>query len=107
NNNLVQGMNIVAVEVHNVSGGATTQDILFGSALFVDRPGGVVPNLFISAEAGTSTLYWNGEGFTLQQSTDLSSTNNWADVPGPVMQSPYTTAFTSTNAETAYFRLRN
>ena len=101
--NLVQGENIVAVEVHNISGGATTQDMLFGSALFVNKPTTVAPRLFISAEGGQSTLYWNGEGFTLQQSTELSSTNNWSDVLGPVTQSPFSTL----NIDAAFYRLRN
>jgi len=101
--NLFQGENIVAVEVHNISGGATSQDMLFGSALFVNKPTTVAPRLFISAEGGQSTLYWNGEGFTLQQSTELSSTNNWSDVFGPVTQSPFSTP----NIDAAFYRLRN
>lgn len=101
--NVVQGMNVVAVEVHNVAGGTTTQDILFGSALIVNKPSTVAPRLFINAEGGQSTLYWNGEGFTLQQSTELGSTNNWFDASGPAMESPYHTP----NNGSAFFRLRN
>jgi hypothetical protein len=101
--NVNQGANIVAVEVHNVSGGTTTQDILFGSALYVNKPASVSPKLFINSEGGASTLYWNGEGFTLQQSSDLASTNRWSDVLGPVTQSP----FTIPNVDAAFFRLRN
>ncbi|HEU0010765.1 MAG TPA: phosphodiester glycosidase family protein [Verrucomicrobiae bacterium] len=99
--NLVQGSNLIAVELHNYQSGS---DILFGSALTFNRPGLTIPKLFIASEAGQSTLYWNGEGFTLQQSTDLSSTNNWFDVIGPVMQSPFTT---TTNVDAAFFQLRN
>jgi hypothetical protein len=98
--NLVQGTNVIAVDLHNY---ATGSDILFGSAVFVNRPAATVPRLFISSEAGQSTLYWNGEGFTLQQSNDLSSTNNWSDVLGPVTQSPFTTP----NIDSAFYRLRN
>ena len=100
--NLVEGTNIVAVEVHNVSGGMTSQDILFGGALFVDRQATASPQLFIAAEGGEATVYWNGQGFTLQQSVDFS-TNNWSDVSGPVTQSP----FIVTNTGTVFYRLRN
>ncbi len=98
--NLLDGPNVVAVEVHN---GASGADIFFGSALFLNRPGTTIPKLFIASEAGQSVLYWNGTGFTLQQSTDLSTTNNWSDVLGPVTQSPFTTP----NVDAAFFRLRN
>src|SRR5207247_477111 len=56
--NLVQGTNVVAVEVHNVSGGMTSQDIFFGSALIANVPGSSVPQLFISSEAGLSSIFW-------------------------------------------------
>jgi hypothetical protein len=101
--NLVQGTNVVAVEVHNIAGGTTTQDILFGSALFVNKPSSVAPRLFINSEGGQSTLYWNGEGFTLQQASDFSATNIWSDVIGPVTQSPFSTP----NLDTMFYRLRN
>lgn len=101
--NVAQGLNVVAVEVHNVAGGTTSQDVLFGSALFVNKPATVAPRLFINSEGGQSTLYWNGEGFTLQQSSELSSTNNWFDATGPATESPYLTP----NAGTSFFRLRN
>ena len=100
---LQEGTNVVAVEVHNYSTGA---DIFFGSALFLNRPGTTLPKLFITAEAGQSILYWNGSGFTLQKSTDLSSTNNWVDVLGPVTESPYITTSTN-NVDATFFRLRN
>ena len=101
--NLVEGTNMVAVEVHNVNDGTTSQDILFGGALFVNRQQIANPELFIAAEGEESILYWNGQGFTLQQSSDFSATNNWSDVSGPVTQSP----FTVTNAGTVFYRLRN
>ena len=101
--NLVQGTNMIAVEVHNVSGGSTSQDIFFGSALFVNLPGASVPKLFITSENGVSILSWNGQGFILQRSSDLSSPANWTDVPGPVTQSAYTAA----TVPTLFYRLRN
>ena len=100
---LQEGTNIIAVEVHNAATGA---DIFFGSALFLNRPGTTLPKLSIASEAGQSILYWNGAGFTLQQSTDLSSTNNWFDVLGPVTESPFITTSTN-NVDATFFRLRN
>lgn len=101
--NLVQGTNVVAVEVHNVSGGTTTQDIFFGSALFLNAPGNTVPRLFIVSENGQSTIYWNGQGFILQRSTNLSSPANWTDVPGPISQSPAVLS----EVGSVFYRLRN
>ena len=85
--NLVHGVNVLAVEVHNVSTSAT--DMMFGSALIANIPGVTIPRIFVSSENGVSTISWNGEGFTLQRSFDLSSPANWADVPGPVTQSSF------------------
>lgn len=102
-NALVQGTNIVAVELHNVSGGTTSQDVLFGSALFVNSLSTVLPRLYVHSENGQATLYWNGQGFTLQRSTDLSNPAAWTDVPGPVTQSPAVV----TQQGTVFYRLRN
>ncbi|MFM1770200.1 MAG: hypothetical protein RJA22_2729 [Verrucomicrobiota bacterium] len=101
--NLRQGTNIIAVEVHNVSGGTTSQDIFFGSGLFLNQPTLALPKLFISSENGQSTLYWNGLGYTLQRSSDLTSTNGWTDVPGPLTQSPVVIS----EGATTFYRLRN
>jgi len=49
-----------------------------------------------------TTLYWNGEGFTLQQSSDVSLPDSWADIPGPVTASPVVV----TNIGTSFYRLR-
>jgi len=86
--------------VHNYSAGSP--DIVFGSALFQNRPVEVWPDLHFGMEGNLMTLFWNGEGFTLQQSPNLSSTSNWVDVPGPVTQSP----FSQTNGATTFYRLR-
>ena len=95
--NLVQGDNVVAVEVHNVP---TANDLVFGTALIALSPTPVVPQLYLLREANLATLYWNADGFTLQQSPDLTS---WADVPGPAGQSPVTL----TNSASVFYRLRN
>jgi phosphodiester glycosidase/purple acid phosphatase-like protein len=98
--NLVQGDNVVAVEVHN---GASGGDLVFGSALIQVSPAQIVPRLHLWMEENVTTLYWNGEGFRLQQSSDLTSPQNWADLPGPPAQSPVTL----TNSGSVFYRLRN
>ena len=98
--NLVQGDNVLAVEVHNYSNGS--KDIVFGSALMLATPVTVHPQLHLWMEDGVATFFWNGEGFTLQQATDLSGAGNWANVPGPVTQSPCSI----TNLVTRFFRLK-
>jgi hypothetical protein len=98
--NLVQGDNVIAVEVHNQGSGF---DIVFGSALFQNSPAVIPPQLNVLSEAGTTTLFWNGQGFTLQECSDLTPPPNWSDVAGPVSQSPYT----ATNSSTVFYRLRN
>jgi hypothetical protein len=98
--NLAQGENVLAVEVHNFSAGSP--DIVFGSALFFSTPAVVWPRLQLLPVGNEMTFYWNEEGFTLQQSSDLSSPTNWMDVPGPVTQSP----FVLTNGPTMFYRLR-
>ena len=95
--NLVQGDNVVAVEVHNVP---TANDLVFGSALIALSPTPVVPQLYLLREANLSTLYWNVDGFTLQQSSDLST---WTNVTGSAGQSPVTL----TNSGSAFYRLGN
>lgn len=96
--NLVQGDNVLAVEVHNY-GTLTSGDIVFGSSLTQYTPATVAPQLNAWTESGGSTLFWNGEGFTLQQSTNLM---DWSDVPGPVTTSPYAVP----QASALYFRLK-
>jgi hypothetical protein len=98
--NLVQGDNVLAVEVHNAGSGG---DIVFGSALIQISPTRFVPQLYWSTEYSQPILFWNGEGFRLQRSADLASPTNWADVPGPVTQSPATV----TNSGTLFYRLKN
>lgn len=99
--NLVQGDNMLAVEVHNASSG--TADLVFGSALIQSIPAVIPPRLTGWLENNHGTVFWNAAGYTLQRSSNLSSTNNWSDAPGPVTQSPYFT----TNSPTWFYRLRN
>ena len=98
--NLAQGDNVLAVEVHNYSSG--TPDLAFGAALIANRPGTAIPKVHISLTDNLATIYWNGVGFTLQQSSDLSALENWLDSPGPVIASPATV----TNEGTLFYRLR-
>ncbi len=101
--NVVQGDNVLAVEVHNYA--AASPDITFGSALFFNQPVIPTPRLSGLFSAPYVALYWNGTGSTLQQSANLSGSGSaWADVPGPVIRSPY--AVTNDNAGTLFYRLR-
>lgn len=98
--NLRPGDNVLAVEVHNYNVGSL--DVVFGSALSINTPTVGQPRLHLWMEEGIATLFWNGEGFTLQQAADLSRPENWRDVPGAASRSPVTVAPTGT----MYYRLR-
>lgn len=97
--NLVQGDNVLAVEVHNLTG----IDLVFGSALLRNSLVVSAPTLNLWLEDDAITLYWNGEGFTLQESSDAGAPETWRDVPGPVTTSPYRTSRGASN----FYRLRN
>ena len=86
--NLVQGDNLLAVEVHNYSAGSP--DLVFGSALFLNTPLIQQPKLNAFASDGQLTLWWNGPGFTLQQASELGPNASWSDEQGPITSSPYT-----------------
>ena len=94
---LVQGENVLAVEVHNL---ATGNDIVFGSALLKSLPVITAPTLNVWSEGDLITLFWNGEGFVLQESADLSGSANWTSLPGAA--SP----FSVTNSTSTFYRLR-
>jgi hypothetical protein len=79
---------------------ALSPDITFGSALFFNEPVDASPELSLATAPGTLTLDWTRGGFSLQSAT--SPTGPWADVPGPVVIGPFTTA-TSNAAQ--YYRL--
>jgi hypothetical protein len=59
--------------------------------------------LQIALSGTTSTISWDGPGFTLQRATGLGGTNTWTDVPGPI-KSPYTLTNSLSNT---FYRLRN
>jgi len=98
--NLVAGDNVLAVEVHNNT--TRGSDITFGSALRYVQPNPPLPRLQVLRSGDMLTLYWNEEGFILQETDDLSSPANWRDVAGPVAASP----FTSPISQARFFRLR-
>jgi hypothetical protein len=97
---LVEGDNVLAVEVHNYTDGSL--DLVFGTALIQSSVGLVLPRLGVWTEANVATLFWNGEGFTLQQAADVGGSEVWSDVPGPVTLSPYSVTTTTTT----FYRLR-
>lgn len=96
--NLVQGDNVLAVEVHNISGGGT--DIVFGSALMLNRQSAVAPKLNVSLEDNMATFYWNAQGFSLEQLGDLSASNSWTVISAS--NSPVTVPAVGT----MFYRLR-
>ena len=98
--NLVQGENVMAVEVHNYT--KNSPDIVFGTSLSYNRTTPTVPQLHILYSGNEATLYWNGSGFAVQSTTDLSSVQAWSDVPGPITISPVRIQ----NARTTFYRLR-
>ncbi len=98
-NNLVQGDNVLAVEVHNVSGSGS--DLVFGAALTAISAAQVLPELTVWTENDLATLFWNGEGFSLQHSADLGAPGDWSDIAGAT-QSPVTV----TNSASTFYRLR-
>jgi hypothetical protein len=96
--NLVNGDNVLAVEVHLDDPQAQT--ITFGSALVAAFPLTVPPQLGILSSNRFVTLDWTRGGFILQQAATVGGP--WTNVPGPVLSSP----FISTNLESnAFFRL--
>jgi hypothetical protein len=96
--NLVAGDNVLAAEVHNFN--AQSPDITFGVSLAYTSPYSALPQLGIQQTDTTLTVSWNRGGFTLQQAN--SPGGPWADVPGPIVSSPYSV----TNAGVVqYFRL--
>ena len=98
--NLVAGDNVLGVEVHNNT--ARSSDITFGSALRYMHPKPPLPRLELLRSADVLTLYWNEEGFILQEADDLTSPASWRDTPGPITASPYSPAI----SQARFFRLR-
>jgi hypothetical protein len=76
---------------------------VFGSALILDSPSVVLPKLNILMSDNEATLYWNGAGFVLQQTSEFSSnSSNWVDVAAVATNSPVVIS----NTGTAFYRLR-
>ena len=101
--NLVRGDNVLAVEVHQYI--PCSFDITFGSALSYARPSAGLPppklNILLSGD--NAIISWTGGGFTLQQSSVPAG--SWADVPGPVTNSP--SLVTPLPGAARFYRLRN
>ena len=76
-------------------------DITFGLALNYTVPSKRGATLNIAVADGTITVTWNGNGFTLQHAS--APEGSWADVPGPIQSSPYTT---NNAGSKRFFRLR-
>lgn len=100
---LLQGLNLIAVEVHQ--GGDTSPDLIFGSMMHVFVPSEPLPpgpEMHIAYLNGEVTIMWEGTGFKLEFS-------DRADAPdafwSPVIPqaNPYRA---SANAAKRFYRLR-
>jgi hypothetical protein len=98
---LVQGNNLIAVEVHQNA--MDSSDIVWGMQLealvTAFSPGG--PTLFTSRDGNNLTITWSGGG-TLQRSSDIGSPANWQDIIGAT--SPFQT--NTTAATLQFFRVK-
>jgi len=94
---LVQGDNVLAVEVHNLD--PQSPDVVFGLALnaTVKLSDTTPPVLSIVPQGKTSIISWTGSGFTLMQADAITGT--WSTVSDTNVTSP----FTVTNSATARF----
>jgi hypothetical protein len=97
---LVEGDNVLAVEAHNYTDGSL--DLVFGTALILHTATIQPPRLNVWREGEVTTLFWNGDGFTLEQTTQLGEDPGWSEVPGPITRSPVSV----TNVRTTFYRLR-
>ena len=97
-NSLINGTNVLAVEVHNYNAGSP--DITFGLAVSANVPYSMNPMLNVAGTNQKIVLNWAQGGFTLQQANGV--TGPWTNVPGPVISGP----FTATNSsKSLFFRL--
>ncbi len=96
--NLVVGDNVLAVEVHLDNPYAEAN--IFGSALVSSVPLAFPPQLGIQTSGESITLAWTRGGFILQQAG--APGGPWADVPGPVVSSPFVQ---TTSGSNQFFRL--
>ena len=99
--NLLDGDNVLAVEVHQQS--TSSSDVVFGSTVSLVRALAGETPLRIARANNVVVVSWAGAGLTLQQTNAVSS-GPWPDVPGPVTLSPYSV---TNPADTIFFRLRN
>ena len=76
---LRDGLNTVAVEVHQVS--ASSSDISFDLMLWAEGSS-TPPPMAISFNGTDVLVTWLGTGFKLQQKNDLSPSVSWDNVPG-------------------------
>jgi hypothetical protein len=96
---LIVGMNIIAVEIHQSD--TNSSDISFDLMLW-----GTGPELTITKAGANYTVRWNNApNYRLQQSANISSSANWADVAGDP-PSPYTQPLPAAPSQ-RFFRLRH
>lgn len=98
-NALVQGDNVLAVEVHNYN--ARSADVTFGMSLSLIQPLARAANLAVSHKNNTLTLTWDATGFVLESASTIDGP--WTPVAEATV-SPYVTTTASSNR---YFRLRD
>ena len=98
-NDLIQGRNWIAVEVHNYE--AKSPDITFGMALSIESPApDPIPELkVVWDKASGAILYWNGMNGVLQESPRLDASSGWNVLPAAA--SPYAVP----PGESKFFRL--
>ncbi len=99
--NLLDGDNLIAVEVHQQS--TNSSDVVFGSTVSLVRALASETSLRITQTNNVVVVSWSGVGLTLQQ-TNVVSPGLWPDVSGPGNASPYCV---TNPAGTMFFRLRN
>lgn len=102
--NLVNGENVLAVELHNQS--ATSSDLTFGTELSI-LGSSPASRLTITPGPGPNqvTVSWTGNG-TLESSTDVSNhPNGWSAVSGVTGNSKTIDMGTPANPANQFFRL--
>lgn len=95
---LVEGDNVLAVEVHNYD--ARSPDLTFGITLALQTPVTRAATLEAQYRNSQLTLSWTGSGLVLQAAGRVDGP--WADVPGAA-QSPFTA---STASGLRFYRLQ-
>lgn len=104
--NMVQGVNTMAVEVHNFN--ASSPDMVFGTTLTAvtsDIPVVTPTSLQLSLNDGKLRFEWAGGGeFVLQQASDVGvGPVAWTDVSGGLRSSPVAIPF---DGKARFYRLR-